>query len=230
MTDPTTAAADTSAGSSTTPPTDPRVSLIAEALTHFAPQDPAVRIWGRAAGADDTTGAPGNVWAGSPLDVAEDIVRHLNATTAPASPYAQADAAKQDGDFLRMAQALNRGYRELLDAPWYPPQPGDLVHVAYQPPGELEPFGETYAVRAAGDGDLLMSLHLVHHTYIRAAGCQGCEEVMGIGAFATGTATVAPLAEAWMEAGPHRLTIVRNGVVLHDGPAYAQARAAGGRG
>lgn len=129
----------------------------------------------------------------------------------PASPLARADDAKRSRDLVGELAALTTGYTALTSAPWYPAQAGDLVHLAFGPVGDIPAYGETYSVRGRRDG--LLRLTLLHHTYSGAT-----EQLMGIGCFAT-SATTEPLTEMWMEAGPHRLTIVRHGQVLHDGPS-----------
>lgn len=98
----------------------------------------------------------------------------------------------------------------LLAQPWYPARDGDLVHVAYARTDRTPMFGETYAVEAAAPSPVqTWALRLLHHTALDPAEA-GC--------FAT-TDTVDPLVEIWAEAGHRAVTVVRNGVVVHNGPA-----------
>lgn len=55
---------------------DAHESLV-DLLRNFAPNHPAARIWGRKEGHDDEVGAPDNVWAGDPDDVAEAVIKRL---------------------------------------------------------------------------------------------------------------------------------------------------------
>jgi len=134
------------------------------------------------------------------------------AACGPRSPLAQAEDAKRRRDLGGELEALGRGMRALTEAPWYPARPGDLVHIHYPAGGEMPAFGETYIV--SGEAGGLMGLELLAHTLP--------DTVENADAL-TGDLTVEddpdPLVEIWMEAGPHALTIVRDGLVVHAGGA-----------
>jgi hypothetical protein len=142
----------------------------------------------------------------SPLAQAEKAVSETTAAAEP-SPLELVEAAKRRRDFPGEIAAVQAGQRALETAPWYPALAGDLVHVHYY--GSLADMtleqGETYVVeRSEDEGGLV--LRLLHHT----AGFEGA------GCFAPGMVD-APLMEAWFEAGPDALTIVRDGRVVHGG-------------
>ncbi|MFI6337810.1 hypothetical protein [Streptomyces sp. NPDC050535] len=128
----------------------------------------------------------------------------------PLSPLAQAEDAKRRRDIVGELAALSQGDAALTSAPWYPLRPGDLVHVAYEQAGQMAAFGETYLVGDAGDG--LLSMQLLAHT------CPDAEPDGMVGCFAVESADC-PVYEAWFEAGPQRLTIVRDGRPVHIGGA-----------
>ncbi|MEV6125146.1 hypothetical protein AB0M23_32340 [Streptomyces sp. NPDC052077] len=153
-----------------------------------------------------------HTWAGSPAAVA---ARVHTALTTPQSPLAQAEDAKRRRDLAGEIGALMDAGTALESAPWYPVRPGDLVHVHYESVAGLPAFGETYVVAAAGtpgDGPAgLLSMQLLAHTLPdpdEAEGITGCFAV---------EAADAPVWELWFEAGPHRLTIVRDGRPVHIG-------------
>ncbi|MFJ9895272.1 hypothetical protein ACIQPR_18345 [Streptomyces sp. NPDC091280] len=189
--------------------------IITEALAKMGPHVPATRIWGRAPSATGDMGAEGNVWAGDVHDVAVHIATALYVRLGerPLSPLAEADEAKRRRDIGAEVGALTAGYARLTSAPWYPARPGDLVLIAYELAGEFPPFGEAYAVEA-GQHKGMLSLRLLHAS---ANGGQPVEGVAGV--FAVEDA-LDPLSEPWMEAGPHRLTIVRDGRPVHIGGAW----------
>jgi hypothetical protein len=93
-------------------------------------------------------------------------------------------------------------------------RPGDLVHVAFETAGEHPAFGETYIVGEAGEG--LLGMQLLAHTQPDTLSPAQAEGMAGW--FAVDAAED-PLYEAWFEAGPHRLTIVRDGRAVHSGGA-----------
>jgi hypothetical protein len=194
------------------------LQIITEALSKMGPHTPATRIWGRAPGSSTEEGAAGNVWAGDVHDVAVHIVTRLygrpSATTAAASPLAQAEDAKRARDIVGEIGALVDGERALQSAPWYPVRPGDLVHIAYEQAGQMAAFGETYLVADAGDG--LSSMQLLAHTLPDTVSSPPAEGLVGCYAV---EAADDPIYEAWFEAGPHRLTIIRDGRVVHNGGA-----------
>ncbi|MFF5004657.1 hypothetical protein ACFY3G_17720 [Streptomyces phaeochromogenes] len=188
------------------------LQIITEALSKLGPHTPAARIWGRAPGASNEAGASGNVWAADVHDLAVHIVTRLYgrpSAAEAASPLAQAEGYKRARDIVGEIGALTGAHDGLTSAPWHPLRPGDLVHIAYEQAGDMAPFGETHIVANAGGG--LMSMKLLAHT-ARAEDAEGM-----VGCFATEAADD-PLYEAWFEAGPQRLVVVRDGLVVHNGP------------
>jgi hypothetical protein len=130
----------------------------------------------------------------------------IGAAAVP-SPLAQAEQAKRRRDLPGEIAAVQAGQRALETAPWYPARAGDLVHVHYYGSlADMTPeMGETYVVENSEDEGGLV-LRLLHHT----------ADFEGAGCFAPGMVD-APLMEAWFEAGPDALTIVRDGRVVHGG-------------
>jgi hypothetical protein len=126
------------------------------------------------------------------------------------SPLARAEDAKRARDLGRELGTLMEADHQLTSAPWHPVRPGDMVHIHYEQAGGTAAFGETYVIGDAGDG--LLSMELVGHTLPGEQPAEGM-----VGCFA-GVADD-PLYEAWFEAGPHRLAIVRDGRVVHNGSA-----------
>lgn len=186
--------------------------IITEALQKMGPHTPAVRLWGRAPGATAEQGADGNVWAGDVHDVARHIVTRLYGRpdeSTPKSPLAQAEDAKHRGDTVGQLYALSGGHDQLVTAPWYPVLPGDLVHVHYEATPTLPAYGETYLIGDVGGG--LKSMQLINDTY------DG--ELDGMTGICAVEAADDPLYELWFEAGPQRLTIVRDGRPVHIGGA-----------
>ncbi|PZG33711.1 hypothetical protein C1I98_28550 [Spongiactinospora gelatinilytica] len=118
------------------------------------------------------------------------------------SPLAQADDAKQRRDLYGEVAAIKAGYEVLTSAPWYPARVGDILHVHYEAAGDVAAWGETYIVSDASDG---LELHLLAHT---------AEDDDAVGAYSPGMPDD-PIMEAWMEAGPGTLTVVRDGRVIH---------------
>lgn len=139
------------------------------------------------------------------------------------SPVQAATEAKQRRDLGGELGALLSGEADLEAQSWYPARAGDLVHLANPELGsgdfKLPAYGETYAVEAVAEtgderglpGDLV--LRLVHHT-------AASDDMTGFYAPGLGGH---PLMEMWMEAGAHRLVVVRDGVVVHNGPGTARA-------
>lgn len=196
---------------------DSRLTTIIDALTTGpgGNRRSAQRIWGRAVGASMDTGAAGNTWVSDPHELAVHIYTRLYGrpdVTVADSPLAQAAHAKGLRDIDGEITALMNAGVELASAPWHPARPGDLVHVHYEQAGDFPAFGETYIVGAA-DGALL-SMQLLAHT------CPLMDDELtgSVGCFAS-EASDEPLHEAWYEAGPHRLTIVRDGRPVHIGGA-----------
>ncbi|MGW1035043.1 hypothetical protein ACWD4Z_23005 [Streptomyces antibioticus] len=125
------------------------------------------------------------------------------------SPLAQAEDAKRARDLAGEIGALMAGGTALESAPWYPARPGDLVHVHYEAGGVTAAFGETYRITAGAHG--FLSMRLLCHTLPDGEPAEGV-----VGCFAVDD-DPDPLMELWMEAGPQRLTIVRDGRVVHAG-------------
>lgn len=176
------------------------------------------RIWGRAFGASMDAGAEGNVWVSDAHELAVHVFTRLYGrpdTTVADSPLAQATTARRQGDTEGEITALMNAGTELGTAPWYPARPGDLVHVHYEQAGDFPAYGETYIVAAAGGpGEGLLSMQLLAHT------CPLMDDQVeeSVGFFAV-DAHEDPLYEPWFEAGPQRLTIVRDGRPVHVGGA-----------
>ncbi|EYT83974.1 hypothetical protein CF54_04165 [Streptomyces sp. Tu 6176] len=154
-------------------------------------------------------------WTGTPADVAERVYtalygRPTTATAPEASPLEQAHQAKRNRDLAGEVGALMSAGTALESAPWYPVRPGDLVHVHYEAAGQTPAFGETYLIGPEDGG--LMSMRLLAHTLPDEESAAGGM----IGCFAVEAADD-PIYELWVEAGPHRLTIVRDGRPVHTG-------------
>ncbi|WP_281155146.1 hypothetical protein [Streptomyces sp. HYC2] len=199
---------------------DSRLTTITEALQKMGPHASAVRLWGRAPGATGEDGASGNVWAADVHDVARHVYTRLYGrpdTTPTASPLAQADDAKRRRDIAGEVGALVAAGDDLTSAPWYPVRPGDLVHVHYEAGGEVPAFGETYIVDAEDGG--LMGMRLLANTLPDAP-----DE--GEADWFAAKSSDDPIFELWFEAGPHRITIVRDGQVVHDGGHRGRGKAA----
>lgn len=175
---------------------------------------PADLIYGRAlAHIESPTAESPQPWAMQVDMLALKIAAQLPLTddSEQKSPLAQAEDAKRRRDLAGEIGALMQGGADLESAPWHPARPGDLVHVHYEAGGSSAPFGETYLIAAGQHGFLPMQL--LAHTLPEgedAAGMVGCFAV---------DEDPDPLMEPWFEAGPHRLTIVRDGRVVHNGGA-----------
>lgn len=128
------------------------------------------------------------------------------------SPLARAEDAKRRRDLGGEIAALQQGHTDLTSAPWYPAQPGDLIHVHYEAAGEMAAFGETYQITAGADGFLTMQVlcHTLPEDTEFLADMVGCFAIED---------DPDPLMALWFEAGPHRLTIIRNGRPVHIGGA-----------
>lgn len=204
--------------------TDPRLQIIREAIESLAPG--ATPAFLKAEITETFPLAPdraGKTWSGDPADIAQTVFTALYGrprTEAAAAPLAQSDAAKARRDVGAMVEVLTHADHQLTRAPWYPVRPGDLVHVHYEPAGDMPAFGETYIVSNAGEpGETppdLLSMVLLAHTLPDSTpeddvkAMTGCFEA---------EAADDPLYTAWFEAGPQRLTIVRDGRVVHNGGA-----------
>jgi hypothetical protein len=191
---------------------DPRLSIIREAIESLTPgATPAflnIKLTETFPLAPDRAG---KTWTGDPADVAARVFTALYGrprTESEASPLAQAEDAKRARDLGAEIGVLTSAHDRLTSAPWYPVRPGDLVHIHYEQGGESPAFGETYIV--SGDNGTL-SMQLLAHTL---PGSEGDPAEYGVGCFAAED-TDDPLYTPWFEAGPQRLTIVRDGQVVH---------------
>ncbi|WP_432017691.1 hypothetical protein [Streptomyces hydrogenans] len=102
--------------------------------------------------------------------------------------------------------AIMEGDRALRSAPWFPSRPGDLLTVTYEAWGAEPEWSETYVVVPSAAGRIL---ELQSHTRGETRGL--------VGAFAVnqGYPDDDPFTTPWMEAGPDRLTVTRDGVTVH---------------
>lgn len=203
---------------------DPRLEIIREAIECLIPgSTPAFLSVQLTETFPLARRASVNTWSGTPETVAETVFTALYGrprTQAQGSPLAQADEAKHGGDIAGEVDVLTSWHDRLTGAPWYPVRPGDLVHVHYEQAGELAEFGETYIVGDAREpGDTapgLLSMVLLAHTLPDSTpeddvkGMTGCFEA---------EAHDDPIYDPWFEAGPQRLTVVRDGRVVHNGGA-----------
>ena len=135
----------------------------------------------------------------------------LTDDTEQKSPLEKAEDAKRRRDLAGEVDVLMSAGADLESAPWHPVRPGDLVHVHYEAGGSSDAFGETYIVAAGQHG--FLSMQLLAHTLPEAEDTAGL-----VGCFAVED-DPDPLMELWFEAGPHRLTIVRDGRPVHIGGA-----------
>ncbi|WP_340382260.1 hypothetical protein U5640_36225 [Streptomyces sp. SS7] len=202
---------------------DPRLEILTEGIEDVIPgATPAyltVTVTETFPGAPGPDGGPRtNTWTGTPEGLAQRQFTRLYGrprTGEPRSPLAQAEDAKRARDILGEVGALMSAGAALESAPWYPCRPGDIVHLHYEAVGDVPLIparGETYIVGDAGDG--LMSLRLLASS-APPTGETGDGEA---GCFASEAADC-PVYEMWFEAGPHRLTIVRDGRPVHIGGA-----------
>jgi hypothetical protein len=126
-----------------------------------------------------------------------------NRPAAAPSPLAQAEQAKRRRDLTGEIEAIQGGYEALTSALWHPAQAGDILHVRYEAMPSVSGGGETYVVEASeAEGGLVLRLLAAD------------AELVGPGAFEGGVPDD-PFMEAWIEAGPAALTIVRAGRVIH---------------
>ncbi|MEU6332825.1 hypothetical protein ABZ851_37110 [Streptomyces sp. NPDC047049] len=135
-----------------------------------------------------------------------------------ASPLEQADHAKRRRDIVGELDAIMSGARSLSTAPWYPARVGDLLTVHYEGAPDMPAWYETYEVRPGAGG---LELHLTDRT--------PGEEFADLAGFFAGPDECGgdPFTTPWMEAGPRVLTIVRDGVTVHDGPRHTSGIATG---
>jgi len=171
-------------------------------------------IYGRAlAHIENPTGDAPKPWAMHVNALALKIAAQLPLTddSEQQSPLAQAEDAKRRRDLHGEVSVLMSAGADLESAPWHPVRPGDLVHVHYEAVGQMAAFGETYLV-AAGSNNGFLNMQLLAHTLP-----EDTEFLDGmVGCFAVED-DPDPLMELWFEAGPHRLTIVRDGRPVHVG-------------
>ncbi|MDX3033019.1 hypothetical protein [Streptomyces scabiei] len=162
-------------------------------------------------------------WSGTPSSLAEHIHTALFGrprTGTAASPLAQAQEAHRRRDIGGVVGTLAHADHHLTHAPWYPVRPGDLVHVHYEAGGQMPAFGETYIVGDAREpGDTapgLLSMVLLAHTLPEDT---PEDDVKGMTGVFEAEAHDDPIYDLWFEAGPQRLTVVRDGRVVHNGGA-----------
>ncbi|WND33984.1 hypothetical protein RI578_06605 [Streptomyces sp. BB1-1-1] len=194
--------------------TDPRLQIMTETIEGLIPRATPAALSVAVTEALPGLGERSNTWTGSPAGHAERLFTALYGRPAagdPLSPLAQAEDAKRARDIVGEMAALQRGHADLTAAPWYPARPGDLVHVHYEAGGLSDAFGETYLITAGTDG--FLSMQLLCHTLSATEDAEGM-----VGCFAVDD-DPDPLMELWFEAGPHRLTIVRDGRPVHSGGA-----------
>ncbi|MFF6825021.1 hypothetical protein [Streptomyces longwoodensis] len=199
---------------------DPRLQGMVDAIERLIPAArPAalsVTIAETESSPDESGGTWGQAWTATPRVLAERLFTALygRPRTAepaePVSPLAEAEDAKRRRDIVGEVGALMAAGKELESAPWYPCRPGDTVHLHYPQAGDFPAFGETYLISDAGDG--LMNMKLLAHT----CPLTGDETARMVGCFTAQTSDC-PLYEMWYEAGPHLLTIIRDGRIIHDG-------------
>jgi hypothetical protein len=134
-------------------------------------------------------------------------------SSAGRSPLARAEEAKHRRDLGAEVDAPVGGRRALTEAPWYPSRPGDRLMLTLEAAEHGPRTTELYEV-VAGGGDG-MELRLLEVTPEGAAGgwYAGPPELYGAD----------PVETPWMEAGPDRLTITRDGQIVHQG-RHALAR------
>ncbi|GAA3550457.1 hypothetical protein GCM10022419_033360 [Nonomuraea rosea] len=128
--------------------------------------------------------------------------------TEDKAPREQIDDAHRRRDFFGVIEAARAGQQTLEAQPWYPARHGDIVHIAYEGFGpDVPAHGETYIVEQP-EVDGWFNLRTLAHSER--------DSIAEAGVFATSD-DPDPLMEMWFEAGPHRLTIVRDGRVVHGG-------------
>jgi hypothetical protein len=198
---------------------DARLTIITDALHRLIPGASPAFLSVEVTETLPGSGKHRNTWTGTIDALAERVFTALYGrpkdqpdAAQPVSPLQQAEDAKRRRDIGGELGALLEGGHALESAPWYPAQPGDILHVHYEQVGTIPPCGETYLVQDLPGNGGLLRLRLISHSHPKDSDQPGAFEV---------TAADDPLYEAWFEAGPHRLTIVRNGRVVHDGPSAA---------
>ncbi|MFH9011203.1 hypothetical protein ACH4C6_07485 [Streptomyces sp. NPDC017943] len=198
---------------------DPRLQIITETLQKLIPGATPAFLSVDVIEALPGPGEPCNRWTGTPAGLAERIYTALYGRPGrprpdeQLSPLERAEDAKRRRDLDGEISALVQGHTALTSAPWYPARPGDLVHVHYEAGGTVPAFGETYLI-AAGISEGFLSMQMLAHTLPADTefldGMVGCFAVKD---------DPDPLMELWFEAGPHTLTIIRDGRPVHIGGA-----------
>ncbi|MFC1410463.1 hypothetical protein ACEZCY_14475 [Streptacidiphilus sp. N1-12] len=150
-------------------------------------------------------------WHGTVAQLAEHVTGVLH--RAPGHDTVIDDTTVPRNPLLDGGQLLD-AYLDLQGQPWYPPRAGDQITVHYEATDHLAAFGETYALDRLQPSHPQVSretfaLRLVHHT---------AAQHFEAGLFAPGP-TTETLTEIWAEAGADRITVLRDGVVVHNGPA-----------
>jgi hypothetical protein len=199
---------------------DPRLEIITEALQKLIPGATPAFLTVEVTETLPGTGERKNTWSGRTEAVAERVFTALYGrpdTAEQLSPLAQAEDAKRRRDIEGEIGALMAASSALESAPWYPTRPGDLVHVHYEQAGDMPAFGETYIVSDAGDG--LLGMQLLAHTLPETVPGLDAQTTADMAGVFTTEAADCPVYELWFEAGPHRLTIVRDGRPVHIGGA-----------
>ncbi|MEU5430924.1 hypothetical protein AB0H73_35700 [Streptomyces olivoreticuli] len=103
---------------------------------------------------------------------------------------------------------MTDGHNALTGAPWYPAQTGDRLLVTYEETGHDPRWTETYEV--AEDATCGRVLRHVEHT-------APDDSLAGWFAGPPELHDGDPFETPWMEAGPDRLTITRDGAIVHQG-------------
>lgn len=92
---------------------------LADLFRNLAPGHPVGRIWGRFEGARNEDGAVGNAWAGSPEDLAHEVVAHVDrlVTARERQPVADRDLIEGlvgDRDLLYRTNAVFKSGIDML--------------------------------------------------------------------------------------------------------------------
>ncbi|MBK3630407.1 hypothetical protein JHN59_37545 [Streptomyces sp. MBT49] len=196
---------------------DPRLEILTEAVVRLIPGAAPAFVTVTVTETLPGTGEQRHTWTGRPEALAQKQFTALWGRPRPAeerSPLAAAADAKRARDLAGEIGTLAAAGTALESAPWYPARRGDVVIVHYPAAGDFPAFGETYVVDDAEGGGGLLALKFVAHS----AALADDEQEGYVGAFAV-EAVDCPLYEAWFEAGPHLLTIVRDGRPVHVGGA-----------
>ncbi|MEU3423594.1 hypothetical protein AB0F39_34475 [Streptomyces murinus] len=123
------------------------------------------------------------------------------------SPIEKAADAKRRRDIGGEIGALIDGHSALTTAPWYPSRVGDRLLITYEATEQGDRWTETYEV---ADGDGGRALRPIGHT-------APDDSLAGWFAGPPELLDGDPLETPWMEAGPDRLTVIRDGQIVHQG-------------